>query len=77
MPPPAKPYAAAKPPGRYGTGPYGGGRRFWGNPPVRGLRRGLLVLTAKDRLRLLPPLILTPADVEKAAAILRKALQSI
>ena len=40
-------------------------------------RRGLLVLTAKDRLRLLPPLILTPADVEKAAAILRKTLQSI
>lgn len=40
-------------------------------------RRGLLVLTAKDRLRLLPPLILTPADVEKAAAILRKALQNI
>ena len=40
-------------------------------------RRGLLVLTAKDRLRLLPPLVLTPADVEKAVAILRKVLQTI
>ena len=38
-------------------------------------RRGLLVLTAKDRLRLLPPLILTRADAEKAVAILRKVLQ--
>ena len=38
-------------------------------------RRGLLVLTAKDRLRLLPPLILTRADAEKAVSILRKVLQ--
>ena len=38
-------------------------------------RNGLLVLTAKDRLRLLPPLILTRADAEKAVSILRKVLQ--
>ena len=40
-------------------------------------RRGLLVLTAKDRLRLLPPLILTRDDVDKAVTILRKVLQNM
>ena len=40
-------------------------------------RRGLLVLTAKDRLRLLPPLILTRDDVAKAVAILRKVLENV
>ena len=40
-------------------------------------RRGLLVLTAKDRLRLLPPLILTRDDVAKAIAILRKVLENV
>ena len=40
-------------------------------------RRGLLVLTAKDRLRLLPPLILQPADVDKALSVLRKTLENL
>lgn len=40
-------------------------------------RRGLLVLTAKDRLRLLPPLILQPEDVDKALSILRKTLENL
>ena len=40
-------------------------------------RQGLLVLTAKTRLRLLPPLILTQEDVEKALAILRSVLESL
>ena len=40
-------------------------------------QRGLLVLTAKTRLRLLPPLILTDADVDNALAILRDVLKEI
>ena len=40
-------------------------------------QRGLLVLTAKNRLRLLPPLILTDADVDNALAILRDVLKAI
>ncbi len=38
---------------------------------------GLLVLTAKDRIRLLPPLILAPEDVDKAVAILGEVLAEI
>ena len=37
-------------------------------------KKGLLCLTAKTRLRLLPPLILTEADVEKALKILGEVL---
>ncbi len=40
-------------------------------------RQGLLVLTAKTRLRLLPPLILTQEDVDKALAILRGVLEKL
>ena len=36
--------------------------------------KGLLVLTAKSRLRLLPPLTLTAHDVEKALGILNEVL---
>ena len=39
-------------------------------------REGLLVLTAKTRLRLLPPLILTADDVAAALAILRRVLEN-
>ena len=38
-------------------------------------RKGLLVLTAKTRLRLLPPLILTEHDVEEALRILKNVLE--
>ena len=38
-------------------------------------KEGLLVLTAKTRLRLLPPLILTEADVDAALDILRTVLE--
>ena len=38
-------------------------------------KAGLLVLTAKTRLRLLPPLILTADDVDDALAILRGVLE--
>ncbi|MFR6663296.1 MAG: aspartate aminotransferase family protein [Gemmiger sp.] len=38
-------------------------------------REGLLVLTAKTRLRLLPPLILTADDVDDALATLRSVLE--
>lgn len=38
--------------------------------------RGLLVLTAKDRLRLLPPLTLTEYDVERALSMLGDALSA-
>ena len=40
-------------------------------------QEGLLVLTAKTRLRLLPPLILTQEDVDKALAILRTVLEKL
>ena len=36
--------------------------------------KGLLVLTAKSRLRLLPPLTMTAHDVEKALGILNEVL---
>ena len=39
-------------------------------------REGLLVLTAKTRLRLLPPLILTADDVTAALATLRRVLEN-
>ena len=39
--------------------------------------KGLLCLTAKTRLRLLPPLILTEADVEKALQILGDVLKAM
>lgn len=39
-------------------------------------KNGLLVLTAKDRIRLLPPLILTREDVREALEILGKVLQN-
>ena len=50
--------------------------------PAAGVRaaceqQGLLVLTAKTRLRLLPPLILTQEDVDKALAILRTVLEKL
>ena len=38
-------------------------------------KAGLLVLTPKPRLRLLPPLILTADDVDDALAILRSVLE--
>ena len=38
-------------------------------------KAGLLVLTAKTRLRLLPPLILTADEVDDALAILRSVLE--
>ncbi len=59
-------------------GPDGGHRLGRGHQRRRCARRlraaGLLVLTAKTRLRLLPPLILTQEDVDKALAILRTVL---
>ena len=39
--------------------------------------KGLLVLTAKTRLRLLPPLTLTEYDVEKALEILGRVLEAM
>ncbi len=39
--------------------------------------RGLLVLTAKTRLRLLPPLIVSEAEIDQAIEILREILREI
>ncbi len=39
-------------------------------------QQGLLTLTAKSRLRLLPPLIVTDADIDKGVDILRGVLKS-
>ena len=40
-------------------------------------KEGLLVLTAKSRLRLLPPLVLTDADIDAALQTLRKVLSAL
>ncbi len=40
-------------------------------------REGLLVLTAKSRLRLLPPLVLSDADIDAALAVLQKVLAAL
>ena len=53
-----------------------GGRKA-GEVRTRCEHNGLLVLTAKDRIRLLPPLILTPADVDRAVQILAETLAEI
>ena len=37
--------------------------------------KGLLVLTAKDKVRLLPPLVITDAELEQGAAILKQVLK--
>jgi len=39
--------------------------------------KGLLCLTAKTRLRLLPPLVLTNEDIEKALNILNEVLSAL
>ena len=38
------------------------------------LEQGLLVLTAKDKVRLLPPLTITDEEIEKGVAILADVL---
>ena len=50
---------------------------LWRDALAEAEAAGLLVLTAKTRLRLLPPLILSEADVAKALAILDDVLSSI
>lgn len=53
-------------------------------PPVKAgdvvaaaLKAGLLCLTAKDKMRLLPPLVITDAEIEEGLATLRDILQAI
>lgn len=41
---------------------------------LRGIAHGVLLLTAKDRLRLLPPLTITWAEIDEALAKIEKAL---
>ena len=38
------------------------------------VEQGLLVLTAKDKVRLLPPLTITDEEIEKGVAILADVL---
>ena len=38
------------------------------------LKEGLIVLTAKDKVRLLPPLNITGNELEKGLSILKKVL---
>jgi acetylornithine/N-succinyldiaminopimelate aminotransferase len=40
------------------------------------LEKGLLVLTAKDRVRLLPPLTITQEELEAGAKILTEVLEA-
>ena len=42
---------------------------------VRCVKNGLLIITAKNLLRMLPPLIITEAELDEAAAILEKTLK--
>jgi acetylornithine/N-succinyldiaminopimelate aminotransferase len=39
------------------------------------LREGLIILTAKDKLRFLPPLVITEEELKKGIAILTKVLK--
>ena len=39
------------------------------------LAKGLIVLTAHDRVRLLPPLSITKAEMEQAIKILKEVLE--
>ncbi len=41
------------------------------------MKKGLLCLTAKHRLRLLPPLVITEAEIEKGIAILEDVLKEL
>jgi acetylornithine/N-succinyldiaminopimelate aminotransferase len=40
------------------------------------LEKGLLLLTAKDRVRLLPPLTITKEEIDQGVAILEEILRS-
>ena len=40
-----------------------------------GLERGVLFLSAKDKVRLLPPLNITYAEIDEALAVLAKILE--
>lgn len=41
------------------------------------LQKGLLLLTAKDKLRMLPPLVITKAEIDQAMIILKEVLSTI
>ena len=41
------------------------------------LENGLLILTAKTLLRLLPPLTITKEEMDKGLAVLRAALENL
>ena len=41
------------------------------------LENGLLVLTAKDKVRLLPPLNITKSELDKGIAILKSVIESL
>ncbi len=43
----------------------------------KAMEKGLLCLTAKDRVRLLPPLVITEEEIEEALTILRSALEEL
>ena len=42
---------------------------------VKCVENGLLIITAKDLLRMLPPLTVTKEELDEAAAILEKTLK--
>ena len=41
------------------------------------LQKGLLILTAKDKLRMLPPLVITKGEIDQAMTILREVLSTM
>lgn len=47
-----------------------------GEIAVKCAERGLLILTAKDVLRLLPPLVISKDEADKGLAILREVLDT-
>ena len=40
-----------------------------------GIKRGLIMLTAKDKVRLLPPLVISYDEIDRAVAILEAVLK--
>lgn len=45
-----------------------------GDVVKEGIKRGLIMLTAKDKVRLLPPLVITYEEIDKALSILKTLL---
>ena len=44
---------------------------------AKGIEKGILTLTAKHKLRLLPPLIISESQIEQGIAVLKQILSDV